>query len=80
VIEEARKEFDLIIVDTPPLHGTDEGRTIATLADGVLFVVRAGGMTGPINEGVLALEDLKVRVLGAVGNALPRSQIGPYYY
>jgi succinoglycan biosynthesis transport protein ExoP len=80
VIEEARKKFDLVIVDTPPLHGTDEGRTIATLGDGVLFVVRAGGMTGPINEGVLALEDLKVRVLGAVGNALPRSQIGPYYY
>jgi polysaccharide biosynthesis transport protein len=80
VIEEARKKFDLVIVDTPPLHGTDEGRTIATLADGVLFVVRAGGMTGPINDGVLALEALKVRVLGAVGNALPRSQIGPYYY
>jgi polysaccharide biosynthesis transport protein len=80
VLEQARKRFDLIIVDTPPLLGTDEGRTIATLGDGVLFVVRAGGMTGPINEGVLALEALKVRVLGAVGNALPRSQIGPYYY
>ena len=80
VLEGARKEFDLVIVDTPPLLGTDEGQTIATLGDGVLFVVRAGGMTGPINEGVLALEALKVRVLGAVGNALPRSQIGPYYY
>lgn len=80
VLEDARKTFDLVVVDTPPLLGTDEGRTIATLGDGVLFVVRAGAMTGPINEGVLALEALKVRVLGAVGNALPRSQIGPYYY
>jgi polysaccharide biosynthesis transport protein len=80
VLEEARKKFDLVVVDTPPLLGTDEGRTIATLGDGVLFVVRAGAMTGPINEGVLALEALKVRVLGAVGNALPRAQVGPYYY
>lgn len=80
VVEEARKKYDLVVVDTPPLLGTDEGRTIATLGDGVLLVVRAGAMTGPINEGVLALEALKVRVLGAVGNALPRSQVGPYYY
>lgn len=78
-LTEARKTHDVIVVDTPPLLGTDEGRTIATLATGVLFVVRAGTVTGPVNEGILALEALKVPMLGAVGNALRHREVGQYY-
>jgi succinoglycan biosynthesis transport protein ExoP len=78
-LEDARSLYDMVVVDTPPLLGTDEGRTITTFADGVLLVVRAGTMTGSANEGGLALEALKAPVLGAVGNALRRSQVGPSY-
>ena len=78
-LEEARKTYEVIVVDTPPLLGTDEGRTIATLSTGVLFVVRAGTPTGPVNEGVLALEALRVPVMGAVGNALRQGEVGQYY-
>lgn len=78
-LEEAKNDYDLVIVDTPPLLGTDEGRTITTLASGVLLVVRAGAMSGSANEGALALDGLKAPVLGAVGNALRRSEVGQYY-
>lgn len=80
ILADARSLYDLIVVDTPPLLGTDEGQTIATLGDAVLFVARAGGLTGPIYEGVMVLEALNVRVLGAVANALPRGQLSSHYY
>ena len=80
VLADARSLYKLVIVDTPPLLGTDEGQTIATLGDAVLFVARVGGLAGPMNEGVMALEALNVRVLGAVANALPRGQNSAHYY
>lgn len=78
-LEDAKKDYDLVIVDTPPLLGTDEGRTITTLASGVLLVVRAGTMSASANEGALALDGLKAPVLGAIGNGLRRSEVGQYY-
>lgn len=70
VLRDARHIFEIIVVDTPPLLATDDSRTIATLADGVLLVIAAGTSAGPVNESVLALEGLKAPVLGAIGNRL----------
>lgn len=70
VLREARSIFEVIVVDTPPLLATDDSRTIASLADGVLLVIGAGTPAGPVNEAVLTLEGLKAPVLGAVGNRL----------
>ena len=80
VLADARSLYKLTIVDAPPLLGTDEGQTMATLGDAVLFVARVGVLAGPINEGVMALEGLNVRVLGAVANAVPRRQYSANYY
>ena len=79
LVAEVTSSYDTIIFDTPPLISTDEGRTIATQVDGVVLVVRAGEMSGRINEAVLALEDLKVRVLGVVGNRMRRADVGQGY-
>jgi capsular exopolysaccharide synthesis family protein len=79
VIKEAREEYDVIIVDTPPLLGTDDARVIAPLAEGVLLVVSAGSVANPVNEAVLAIEALKAPLLGIVGNRLKESR-STYYY
>lgn len=73
------KAYEMVIIDGPPLIGTDEGRTLATKVGGVIMVVRAGEMAGPVNEAVLALEDLKVPVVGAVANRMRRSDVGQPY-
>lgn len=39
VIEQAREEFDVIIIDTPPLYAVADAATLAPLADGTLLVV-----------------------------------------
>lgn len=79
LVTEVTAAYDTIIFDTPPLISTDEGRTIATQVEGVILVVRAGEMSGQINEAVLALDDLKVRVLGVVGNRMRRADVGQGY-
>jgi polysaccharide biosynthesis transport protein len=78
VIEEARKRFDMIVIDAPPLLGTDDARAMAPMADGVLLVVSAGSVANPVNEAILALEALKAPVLGIIGNRLNEAR-GFYY-
>lgn len=78
-LSQATAGYDTVVIDSAPLIGTDEGRTIATQVDGVLLVARAGEMSGSLNEAVLALEDLKAPVIGAVGNRLRKSETGQSY-
>jgi tyrosine-protein kinase len=79
VLREAREQFDVVIVDSPPLIGTDDTRTMVTFTDGVLLVTSAGTMAAPVSEAVLALYTLRVRVVGAVANRV-RDVIGGAAY
>lgn len=79
MLQKIVSRYEAVIVDGPPLIGTDEGRTLATKVGSVIMVIRGGEMAGPVNEAVLALEDLKVPVIGAVANRMRRSDVGQPY-
>ena len=72
--------FDFVVVDTPPVLGTDDTRTIVSNANGhgVLLVVSAGSPSQPVHEAVLAMEALKAPVLGVVGNRVKESATYSY--
>jgi polysaccharide biosynthesis transport protein len=74
VVQEAKKSYDMIVVDTPPLIGTDDARSLAPVAEGVLLVVSAGSMASPVNEATLAVESFKTPLLGIVANRLRESR------
>ena len=78
VIREARAKFDIVIVDTPPLLGTDDSRTLALEASGVLLVVAGGSMAQPLGEAIMALERVNAPILGIVGNRLREAHAGYY--
>lgn len=81
VLDSLRERFDVIVVDCPPLLAGDEARSLATQADAVLLVVSAGSPYGPLNEATLALDSLRVRIVGVVMNRLrSRSQAYGYGY
>jgi capsular exopolysaccharide synthesis family protein len=73
-----REQFDDVVVDAPPVLPVADARALATLAHGVLVVVRAGQTRRD-----LVLEALGrlhgARVLGIVLNRVERSQTAAYY-
>jgi tyrosine-protein kinase len=79
VLDEARERYDLVVIDTPPLLSTDDARTIATMAKGILLVVTRGTLARSVNESVVAIEALQAPLMGIVANRFKESSV-PYYY
>ena len=73
VIDEARESFDLVLVDTPPLLSTDDARTMATMAKGILLVVSRGTLQRSMSEAVIAIEALQAPLMGIVANRFKES-------
>jgi non-specific protein-tyrosine kinase len=83
LLEQARGQFDLIVIDTPPLNAITDAATIAPIVDGVVLVVRGGVTDRAALE--MTLERLargNGRVLGVVLNdvRLPEGYISRYHY
>lgn len=81
IIEEATKDYDLIVVDSPPMLGFAEPLQMATSVDGVLVITYAGQTNRSAVSALLAtLHRLKLNVVGLVLNKLDRSSADGYYY
>lgn len=81
LLEDAAKEYDLVIVDAPPLLGFAEPLQLATAVDGVVVVTRAGETSRKAVATVLAtLDRLRVNVVGLVLNQMKKDMSDSYYY
>lgn len=80
-IEEARKLYDLVIFDTPPVLAVADSQVLANHVDGVLLVVRSKQTEK--EAAMKAKEQLvqtKANVLGAVLNDQEVKNSNYYYY
>jgi len=83
LLRELQEQFDIIVLDTPPVLATADACIVASLTDGVLLVVRAG--TTDKNAAQRAYQQLSnvgARVVGTVLND-PGGEVakeGDYYY
>ncbi len=83
LLQELREQFDIIVLDTPPVLATADAGIVASLTDGVLLVVRAG--TTDRNAAQRAYQQLAnvgAHVIGTVLND-PGGEVakeGDYYY
>ena len=83
LLHELAENFDLVILDTPPVLATADAGILASLADGVLLVVRAGQTDRlAAKRAHQQLVNVKARVVGTVLNdpGGEVSQYGDYYY
>jgi Mrp family chromosome partitioning ATPase len=81
LLDEMAQDYDLVIIDAPPLLGFAEPLQMATCADGVLVVARAGETNRKSIGSVLnSLRRLNVNVMGLVLNEVKRDQSDSYYY
>ncbi|MBD2746941.1 polysaccharide biosynthesis tyrosine autokinase [Microvirga sp. BT688] len=55
LLQELRKVYDFIVIDSPPLLSTAEARVLATLADKMLFVVQWGQTRRELAQNALHL-------------------------
>jgi succinoglycan biosynthesis transport protein ExoP len=81
LLEEAASEFDLVVLDAPPLLGFAEPLQMSTAVDGVLVVARAGQTSRKAVANVLAtLHRLRAKVVGIVLNEVHKELSESYYY
>jgi capsular exopolysaccharide synthesis family protein len=70
-IGELLKEWDVVVLDTPPILSAPDGLILGGVADGVLLAVRSGvSHTEEVCEASRLLEEAGCRVLGAVLNGV----------
>jgi succinoglycan biosynthesis transport protein ExoP len=69
LIARYRKEFDAVLIDTPPMLNMSDARILGRVADGVVLVVRAGRTTrDTVQSAAQRFLDDGTKVLGTVLN------------
>ncbi|MFA9559322.1 CpsD/CapB family tyrosine-protein kinase [Evansella sp. AB-rgal1] len=81
LLQEAKKQYDYVILDTPPILPVTDGQILANKSDGVLLVVSSGktGIEGAKKAKEL-LEQAKGKLLGVVLNGKDKKNSNYYYY
>ncbi len=79
LLAELKSDFDVILVDSPPLAGGVDPLVLGTLTGNLLMVLRTGATNRGLAGAKLELVDrLPIRILGAVLNDVPESRIYGY--
>ncbi|MEB3247853.1 MAG: AAA family ATPase [Merismopediaceae bacterium] len=81
VMSDWKNDFELIIIDAPPVLGLSDTKLITNQADGLLFVARMGKANQDlVKETLLELKISGLKVIGAVANASSNLNRRNYYY
>lgn len=76
-IEEAKKEYDVILFDSTPILSTADSAILGTKVDGVLMVYRVGTVSrGLLRRSTAQLRQVKCNILGVVLNGM-RPDVSP---
>ncbi len=79
----ARKEYDLVVIDAPPLPVTADVLTLSKLVDGILFVTRpeiVENESAALAQETIANANLSQKVLGMVINGVKPNEFDRYSY
>ncbi len=81
LVDEIAVDYDLVIIDAPPLLGFSEPLQMAAAVDGVVIAVRAGQTSRRAVGSVLStLARLRANVVGVVLNEVTHKLSDRYYY
>jgi len=81
MLEEAKEEYDMVIVDTPPLGSVIDSAIVAKQCDGVMLVIANGEISYRFAQKVKEqLEMSECRILGCILNKVNMSKGGKYGY
>ncbi|MCA0902364.1 GumC family protein [Qipengyuania aquimaris] len=84
VIDSLREEFDLVLIDGPPVLGLADALILGQIADGVLFVVESNrGSRGRTKSALRRLRQANVNLIGGILTKIDSRRLGSsygYYY
>ena len=79
LLNELRNQFDLVILDTPPVNILTDAALLGVNADGVLVVVRAGATdAAALHYAMEQLNHVRAPALGIVMNDVDLKRFGAY--
>jgi capsular exopolysaccharide synthesis family protein len=80
-LESLKKDYDIIILDTPPVLPVTDAAILASLVDGVVLVSSYGQTTFEgLTRAKVQLENVDAKILGVILNKVPTSKRGGHYY
>ena len=80
-LDYAKRTYDHILLDCPPIMAVSEASTIATVADKVIMVVWAGQTSRKLSQlAVQVMQQRGANIMGCVLNNLEFARVGYYYY
>ena len=80
LVKELQQEYDLVVLDTPPVLAITDPLFISGIADATVLVV-AWGVTrnDMVDDALDALRDIRAPVVGIVLNKVKTASTGKYY-
>jgi len=81
LIETLKKDYERVIIDSPPISAVTDSVILSQLVDGVVLIVRAGETPKQlVHQGLSQLQAVNARILGAVLNGVNTGKDSYYYY
>ena len=75
LLEDARRRFDLVVIDTPSLGQANDALLLESLTDGIVMVTRPGYTQGNLlNEAIEQMQEAEIEIIGGVINGLSSSK------
>jgi receptor protein-tyrosine kinase len=76
-----RTEYDVVIIDAPPILPVADAAILAGEVDGVLLLARHGSTSrDQLRQAVSRIDSVGGRLIGTILNRAPRSGLGGYGY
>ncbi len=81
ILEDAARDYDLIVVDSPPILGFPEPLQMAAAVDGVVVVAKAGETDRKsVGSAITTLQRVRANIVGLVLNSVTSDMSDSYRY
>lgn len=81
LIAEVKEQFDMVILDSPPLEAVTDAQILSTKVDGAVIVVRSETTKiDSVKEAKSLLDKVGANIIGTIPFAVENKAKGKYYY